>query len=494
MHVVSVETARSEAAAFAGALDALNGSEPASALAQAQSGLLIEPRSARLWHLRALALRDLDRRREAIAAFKRGLEIAPDQPKLVLGLAQTRFEAGLPAVEQFIQAARLQPNDPEILLSFAHALMAEGRADEAIAGMTALLRGSPEWVGGQEFLAHARYTAGERSGFASSFRTALKAHPANIPLRRSAVQLLHSAGFSEDALALLQEGRQLTGEQPVWTLQRAIIAAERGDLNAAEPLFAELADIDDPAVQVRRMRFFIQARMPEPALALFQRYRSHDEVSQFLPYASVARRWRGDSDWARLEEDPRQVGIYDLAAELPPLGDLAAYLRSVHRARSQQLDQSVRGGTQTAGTILSHIDPLIEQTRAATGAAVASYVAELPPFEPDNPLLSARRDRPVRLSGSWSVLLRGRGFHSNHIHPMGWISSALYVDLPEADGECGWLTLGEPQHELNTGLAPFRKVEPKPGRLVLFPSTMWHGTVPFEAGERLTIAFDVRRP
>ncbi|WP_373475225.1 putative 2OG-Fe(II) oxygenase [Sphingorhabdus sp.] len=33
-----------------------------------------------------------------------------------------------------------------------------------------------------------------------------------------------------------------------------------------------------------------------------------------------------------------------------------------------------------------------------------------------------------------------------------------------------------------------------PGRLVLFPSTMWHSTIPFAAGERLTIAFEIRRP
>ncbi|HYD23379.1 MAG TPA: putative 2OG-Fe(II) oxygenase [Croceibacterium sp.] len=39
-----------------------------------------------------------------------------------------------------------------------------------------------------------------------------------------------------------------------------------------------------------------------------------------------------------------------------------------------------------------------------------------------------------------------------------------------------------------------RTIEPRPGRLVLFPSAMWHGTRPFPAGERLTVAFDVARP
>jgi hypothetical protein len=61
-------------------------------------------------------------------------------------------------------------------------------------------------------------------------------------------------------------------------------------------------------------------------------------------------------------------------------------------------------------------------------------------------------------------------------------------------GEEGWLKLGEPQAELGLDLEPFRKIEPKPGRLVLFPSTMWHGTIPFAEGERLTVAFDVAKP
>ena len=78
---------------------------------------------------------------------------------------------------------------------------------------------------------------------------------------------------------------------------------------------------------------------------------------------------------------------------------------------------------------------------------------------------------------------------------MGWLSSALYVALPDStgSGDCndGWLTLGVPQAELGLDLPPLRRVGPKPGTLALFPSTMWHGTVPFSDGEQLTIAFDV---
>jgi len=35
-------------------------------------------------------------------------------------------------------------------------------------------------------------------------------------------------------------------------------------------------------------------------------------------------------------------------------------------------------------------------------------------------------------------------------------------------------------------------LRPQPGLLVLFPSYMWHGTVPFSGTQtRLTIAFDI---
>ena len=56
------------------------------------------------------------------------------------------------------------------------------------------------------------------------------------------------------------------------------------------------------------------------------------------------------------------------------------------------------------------------------------------------------------------------------------------------------LTFGEAKApNFPVDLPPFRTVEPKPGRLALFPSYMWHGTRPFGEGERLTVAFDVAR-
>ena len=55
----------------------------------------------------------------------------------------------------------------------------------------------------------------------------------------------------------------------------------------------------------------------------------------------------------------------------------------------------------------------------------------------------------------------------------------------------GWIKFGEPSYEIGLSDPVRRAVQPKVGRLVLFPSYMWHGTIPFHAAQnRTTIAFD----
>jgi len=123
----------------------------------------------------------------------------------------------------------------------------------------------------------------------------------------------------------------------------------------------------------------------------------------------------------------------------------------------------------------------------AIRAPIARYIAEL-----------GEAGAAFRIAGAWSVRLRPHGFHANHVHPRGWISSAFYVALPAAVADdasrAGWLKFGEPGPPTRPALGPEHFVKPEPGLLALFPSSLWHGTVPFGGDEpRLSIAFDVVR-
>ena len=173
--------------------------------------------------------------------------------------------------------------------------------------------------------------------------------------------------------------------------------------------------------------------------------------------------------------------------------DVAATLDPLHRSQAAPGDQSLRGGTQTSGALFDRPDPAIQAFRSAVLDAAERAIADLPD-DPAHPFLR-RKAKRLGVAGSWSVRLSAAGHHIPHVHHQGWMSSAYYARLPESvaaenEQHQGWIQFGVPPAILGLDLAPRRVVQPKPGRLVLFPSYLWHGTIPFESGDRLTAAFD----
>lgn len=91
-----------------------------------------------------------------------------------------------------------------------------------------------------------------------------------------------------------------------------------------------------------------------------------------------------------------------------------------------------------------------------------------------------------------------------HIHASGWLSGVYYVAVDKAvstgdGGHEGWIEFGRPQTLYRPTQDPRpRLVRPEEGMMVLFPSYVFHRTIPFTAdAQRICIAFDIcpgRRP
>lgn len=464
--------------------------EPLAAAVRSGSG------DPRLWHLHGLVLRELGRRDEALPSLRKAAEMAPTSVKIAHALARTLCEAGLPSIQAYGNALRLAPGDTEIVAGLASAFVAEGEPASAIEGLEKILSRSPHWVPGHSLLVKLRWAQGDRETFTRSLEQAVQQQPLNLQLWREWIIALSHAEQWQQMLDVIASGRRAVGDHALFDINEAIVHAELGDTERAEALFAPFAGIDDASVQVRRVRHYLRSGQPEKADKVLSQWLHGPNGFMFWPYASLAWRLLDDPRWQWLEGDDRFVGVYDIADRMPPLETLAETLRKLHTLSGQPLEQSLRGGTQTDGDLFKHVDPVLVQLREAIRATVAEHVRQLPAPDESHPLLGPPRE-PIRFSGAWSVWLREKGYHANHVHPAGWISSAFYIVLPPDVGEndSGVLTLGDPSAPtFKLPLEPFRKIEPKPGRLVLFPSYMWHGTRPFGEGERMTVAFDVGVP
>ena len=450
-----------------------------------------------LWQWTGLLHRALDGHVEAIKAFNAAGQLAPGNARIAQGRAQVALEAGIDAADLFETAIALEPNNGEMLLSRAAARVAAGDHDRAITELEGLLAQHPGWYPGHHRLVQLRWMMGERDRSTDVIERSVAAHPGDLNLWRILILTHIDAGQWDAALDAIARGKAVLGEQLTFTANEATARSETGDVARADELFAVMAKVEDMSVAIRHVRHLLRNHRIEDALPLIDRALAPGgEGRGMWPYASIAWRLAADPRAAWLDEEG-SVAVIDLAGHIADIDRLATVLRGLHRAKNQHLDQSVRGGTQTDGPLFSRIEPEIQALRSVVSAAVADHVARFPAREPGHPLLAHGRPPRARFAGSWSVRLEGEGHHANHVHPAGWISSAFYVALPpevDAGGEAGWLTLGSPQAELGLDIAPVRTIQPKPGRLVLFPSTMWHGTRPYASGERLTVAFDIALP
>jgi len=400
------------------------------AVGPTRSTLRQHPGNARLWQLLGLLSRNLDDLAVSVEAFGKAAELAPNDAMIAFGRSCVTFEAGLPASELFAKSRRISPSDRSILLRLTAARIAEGRGEEALAGLERELLRDPRWLEAHAALARQRWTFGDRQDFARSFEQALAALPRDVAIWRAYVETFLNAQMLEQALIVIERARAAAGAHLSFDVAEAIALGEQQKFAQAEPLFRRLAHVQDVSFTAYRLRFLIRSGRIEEAAAVAEHSAPRDPSHKLWPYLSVIWRLLGDTRWEWLEGDPRFIGVYDLAEQLPDLRALTARLRALHKSVQHPFDQSLRGGTQTEGHLFPRIEPEIRQLRSVLLKAVQRHVAQLPPPRTGHPLLLQQR-APIRFAGSWSVRLTDGGRHIEHVHPAGWLSSAFYIAVPQ---------------------------------------------------------------
>jgi len=441
------------------------------AIAEAETSLRealrLDPRSVFARHTMAIVLRRLDRADEALAL----LGSQQDQP------AETR-------------------------LLRAHLFGDSYRFDEAAAAYRELLSTQPHMLDAHETLARLLPQLGASEHALDSYREVLAKEP-SIELYRSAITTARDLKEDLAMLAWSEEALERFGRQPDFVafhgLARGLGDDSDGALAELEPLAASGFPLVLGHCAYYRLKLGDLHAAESHALA----------ATKAMPQDQSA--WAYLTVIWRLLEDPRELWLanyeqlvmpivveppQDFATTESFMAALADDLQQLHIARHHPLEQSLREGTQTRGLLFNRRIATVQALARQLERQIETKLNELPE-DADHPFLGRNTGR-IRFAGSWSVRLRSGGFHISHIHHTGWISSALYVALPDAvaalpDGSTGpgALTFGVPDELLGLDLSPRRVEPPRVGRLVIFPSYFWHGTIPFESDQpRLTVAFD----
>ena len=109
-------------------------------------------------------------------------------------------------------------------------------------------------------------------------------------------------------------------------------------------------------------------------------------------------------------------------------------------------------------------------------------------------------DREPRLGNMWANINYQGGYNKPHIHPNSLFSGVYYV---HAQPNSGKLICNDPRPGIQT-VMPVRKsgqppkhlwrethLDPKPGRIIMFPAWLWHSVEPNQSNDiRISVSFN----
>ena len=91
--------------------------------------------------------------------------------------------------------------------------------------------------------------------------------------------------------------------------------------------------------------------------------------------------------------------------------------------------------------------------------------------------------------------MKSGGELAPHIHEEGWLSGSIYINVPSSlTKDYGNLVvcMNDDKHQNDKDIENIKSINVKTGTLCLFPSSLLHYTIPFNADEdRIVLAFDV---
>lgn len=443
----------------------------ADAIEQFHAILTLKSNDRRAWHNLAVSLRETDQREQALAAVET-------------------------AIGHRIDA-------PESFTLRAHLLAELGRHEAAVDQYRDVIARHPDFLDAHETLARLMPQLGGGDAVAlNGYGAALADRPDSKPLWLSAIASAKALGKTDQMREWADAALTRFGDTPDMKMLRAAADIAARDWDAALPRLEELAAAHPDSHTARlNLAHVLLAQGDAQAAESHGLAASNLNPDDQSAWALLTVIWRllGDPREHWLADYERLVMPVDLEApqgwsDMPWfLSDLRPALEALHNTQLHPAEQSLRGGTQTRGILFNRRTPEIRGLAASIRAAVHRALGQLS-SDVHHPFLR-RLGSDIAFAGSWSVRLASEGFHINHIHPSGWLSSACYIDLPpevvSGESDAGALQFGMPDSAFGLDLPPRRIVAPATGRLVIFPSYLWHGTLPFESEtHRLTVAFD----
>lgn len=460
-----------------------------------RKALEIDPTVAELHFNVGILLTNLDRTDEAISSYKKAVNLKPS-----LTDAHYNLGTALQAQEKFEQAAScyekaiaLEPNFFEASANLGVVLQEQGKLAEAIENYEKALtlhQDAKVYFN----MGTALKNEGRLGDAIESYNNALELNPDYAEVYSNLGEVLRDQGRYDESVTFYKKALALDPELPVANYSLAVYLYDSGDLEGALQHFqsSQFADWQERSLYcLYKTGKFEEFKQGLDAL----RAAKHNSPFLATLTSHYAENFGTENDY-NFCPNPMDFVFHTQIPELK--GDSPLRERLLKDIRDAHVEEKMQGrlvnGVQSSGNLFKRSEASFRELGELVKQAIQRYQDN---FADVDCIYVKDFPKKYEFASSWFVKMKQGGHLGSHIHEEGWVSGALYLSLPtdkkhEHEGSIEVSTHGDDYPKLHDNF-PARAIAPTVGDVVMFPSSLFHRTIPFSSDEeRICVAFDLK--
>lgn len=482
-------------------LNLLNNGQLAQAEVLAKSLIQTYPNTFILHNVLGIALDGLGKSTEAIASYRNALRLEPNMPDLHfnLGIALSNTGQLDSAKACYRKAIQLNPKFFEAYCNLGTLLQNQGQLEEAVTSYRKAIHINPD-ARGYFNLATALRDQGRLDDAITSYEKAIQLLPTYADAYNNLGETLRDQGHMDLAVKNYQAALSLSPKHSNANYNMAEFLYLAKKYDEAIPYF-ERSQLDD--WQARSLYCLYKAeRFSEFKNKRDALIKIGNHIAPFIATLSTHYSINfNEPDPYKFCKNPLDF-VYQQA--IPQLTEpnsklLKDLLHDISNAKIAERKQGMlHYGEQSAGNLFKRPEGSF---RALAELIKQEFINYKKKFSEADCELIQSFPTELEFTSSWYVKMRQGGHLTSHIHEIGWISGAVYLAMPSQKQSASEGAFEYGNHGDNYPIIaphtqndfPLSHTMPNVGDIVLFPSSLFHRTIPYTSDEaRICIAFDLK--
>lgn len=465
------------------------------AVAAFKKAIEIDPTVAEMHFNMGILLTNQNRAEEAANAYRKAVRLKPEltDAHYNLGFALQSVGKFAQAAESYQTAIQQQPGFFEAITNLGVCLQEQGKSTEAAAAYEKALTLNKD---AQLYfnLGTVLKNQGKLGDAIATYNKALELNPNYAEVHSNIGEVLRDQGRYEESVAAYKRALELDPTLPLANYSLAVYLYDSGDLEQALNYFEKSQYAD---WQERKLYCLYKTSRFDEFKQGLEALKKAKHTSPFLATLTghYAENFGTPNDY-NFCKNPLdfvfKLDIPELKGDSPFLKQLLA---DIEQADIEEKSQGrLHNGVQSAGNLFKRPEASFQQVGALIAKTIDRYRES---FKGQDCIFVKSFPKQTVIASAWYVKMNTGGHLTSHIHEEGWVSGALYLSLPkqkahEDEGSIELSTHGDDYPKQHDNF-PTKTIAPEVGDVVMFPSSVFHRTLPFSSDEnRICIAFDLK--